>query len=133
MRAEALEGGHPGAIAHPCGQGAEQHTPLDEGPGLAPMHILDRSHRQRLAHGSEIDRLAARHARGAGGAGQHPDHLESLRRAVTGHRVIRQHGKSECLQRVADQDRSRFVVGTMTGGAAASQIVIIHGGQVVVN
>ena len=92
------------------------------------MHVLDCSHRQRLPHGCEIYGLAARHATGASGARQHTDHLESLRRAVTRHRVIRQHRKSECLQRIADQYRRRFVVRTVTGGAPASQIVIIHGG-----
>ncbi len=94
VRAETLEGSHPGTIAHPCGQGAEQHASLDESPGLAAMHVLDRSHRERLPHGREINCLTAGHAAGAGRARQHTDHLEPLRRAVAGHRIVRQHGKA---------------------------------------
>ena len=48
-------------------------------------------------------------------------------------RRVRQHFEREHLQRVADQDRGGLVEGAVAGRPAAPQIVVVHGGQVVVH
>ena len=41
--------------------------------------------------------------------------------------------EGEGEQRVAGEDRGRLVIGDVDGGAAAAQIVVVHGGKVVVD
>ena len=57
------------------------------------------------------------------------------RRAAGGdrRRRVRQHFEGARLQRVAGEDRGGFVEGAMAGGPAAAQVVVVHGGQVVVH
>ena len=47
--------------------------------------------------------------------------------------VLRQDFECQHLQRIAGEDRGRFVEGAVRGRAAAAQVVVIHGRQVVVN
>jgi hypothetical protein len=45
----------------------------------------------------------------------------------------RQNLKRQCLQSIARQDGGRFVEGPMAGRTAASQVIVVHGGQIVVH
>ncbi len=128
-----LQGCELTAAAHTGRQGSEQHAALDERAGLATVHVLDGADRQLLSHCGQIDRLAARHAPGAGGADEDAQHLEAHFGAHAVHGLVREHRKAECLQRIAHQDRGRFIVGAMTGWSAAPHIVIVHRGQVIVH
>ena len=47
--------------------------------------------------------------------------------------ALREHFEGARLQRVADEDRGGFIEGAMAGGAAAAQVVVVHGRQVVVH
>ncbi len=47
--------------------------------------------------------------------------------------LVDQDGKSEIMQAIARQDRSRFVEGAMHGRLAASHVVIVHGRQIVMH
>ena len=61
------------------------------------MHVLDGADRQLLSHGGQIDRLAARHARGAGGANEDAQHLEAHFGAHAVHGLVREHRKERVL------------------------------------
>ena len=45
----------------------------------------------------------------------------------------RQDRESERLQRIADENGGRFIIGAMAGGAAAAQIIIVHRRQIIVH
>ena len=68
--------------------------------------------------------------------------LASLSRSIKRRRTAGEAGsagsrasnlKGEGLQRVADQDRRRLVVGLVAGRAPAAQVVVVHGRKVVVH
>ncbi len=46
---------------------------------------------------------------------------------------LRQHFEGARLQRIAGEDGGGFIEGAMTGRAAASQIIVVHGRQVIVH
>ena len=46
---------------------------------------------------------------------------------------LRQHFEGACLQRVAGENGRGFVERAMTGRATTAQVVVIHGGQIVVH
>jgi hypothetical protein len=86
---------------------------------------------QRLADRSQVDRLAASHAAGAAGVSEQGNHFELPTRLVewlAGEKL-----ESQRLQAVADQQGGWFVEFNMAGRAAATQHVVVHARQVVMN
>ena len=77
LSAEVFQGGKFRAAGEAGCERTEQHTALDERPGLATVHVLDVRDAEPLAYGGKVDRLPAGHAAGAGGGGQHADHLQT--------------------------------------------------------
>ena len=59
--------------------------------------------------------------------------LRTRSRSAGERRIGGQHLECQRLQRIPGQDRRRLVELTMNGGAAAPQIVVVHGRQVVVD
>ncbi len=96
------------------------------------MHQLDVFRIARAAGGLEVDGLAACHAGKPDGVGEHGQHAHPNRiRKRVGLRG--EHCEGQRLQRVAGQDRRAFIERTVTGRPSASQVVIVHRGQVVVD
>src|SRR5882672_8004278 len=111
----------------------EPHARLDECAGLELVHGLELRDRELAADGGEIDRLAARHASGAAGIGQHVDHSRA-RLGVDPHRLVaRENLEREDLQGVAYQNGGRLIEGAVTGRTAAPEVVVIHGREVIVD
>jgi len=48
-------------------------------------------------------------------------------------RRIGQHLERLRQQRIAGKNGGGFVIGAVTGGLAAAQIIVIHGGKVIMN
>jgi len=85
-----------------------------------------------LARELEIDGLAAGHAARADGIGEYLQHFQSCC-GGNSRGCLGQHFEGARLQGIAGEDRRCFVERAMTGGPAAAQIVVVHGGQVVVH
>ena len=94
------------------------------------MHAFQVGQGLHLAGGLDVQRLAAAHARGAGGGAQgaQPGHAQ-----FGGDRGFGEDLESQRLQGIAGEDRGGFVEGDVHGGPAATQRVIVHGRQVVVH
>ena len=88
--------------------------------------------RQRLAFRRHVDHLAAGHAARAGGVRQRQHQLAAGLRVGMGV-GLGQDLEGAGLQGVAGQDGGGFVEGAVGAGLAAAQIVVVHGGQVVVH
>ena len=96
------------------------------------MHELELRQRERLAGRLQIDLLPTRHAARAGRERQRLHHVE-LRARVVGQPVLGEQLEGERLQRIADQQRGRFVVLHVHGRLAAPEHVIVHARHVVVH
>ena len=83
--------------------------------------------------GGEIERLAARHAAGAGCARKAQHELRLGLRQAGPVASLAMMSKAKVKQAVARQDRGRLVEGAVHGGLATAQIVVVHGRQVVVD
>ncbi len=84
------------------------------------------------AFGGEVEHLAADHAAQSGRARQRADQFD----ADAGIRMglaARQDVESEGQQPVAGEDRGRFVEFLVRGRLSAPQIVVVHGGQIVMD
>ncbi len=95
------------------------------------MHLLEGGLGELVANGGEVYRLAADHALGTSGLGENGDHAQLLPRRQP--RRLCQHAESLREQGIANQDGRCLVVGLVAGGAAAAQVVVIHGGKIVVH
>ena len=105
----------------------------DQRAGLAAMNALEAALVDALTLGGHVERLAADHAGGSRGAREPREHFD-LRLWSGGELGIRgEHLERERLQRVAGEDRRRFVELPVRRGTAAPQIVVVHRGQVVVH
>ena len=82
--------------------------------------------------GLEIEALAADHAGGTASLRKPRDQLRAHGRVGMCLRPG-EHGEGQRQQRVAGQDRGPLVEGLVHGGPAAAQVVVVHGGQVVVH
>ncbi len=80
----------------------------------------------------EVEGLAAGHAADPGRTGKAQDQRGSDRRVRMG-RLVGHYVERIGQQRVAGQDRGGLVERDMGGRAAAPQVVVVHGGQVVVD
>ncbi|MNN44175.1 hypothetical protein D3C81_1584530 [compost metagenome] len=95
------------------------------------MHLFQLRQGQGQADAVEVDRLAAAHARGTRGVRQHLEHGHLPRRR-NGRAVGQQHERLR-LQRVADQQGRRFIVGDVHGGLATAQGIVIHARHVIMH
>ena len=95
------------------------------------MQAFELFPRQRRAGARHVQGLAAAHAGGAGGVRQRrqPGHAQRMRRAG----LFGEQAEGLGLQRIAGEDGGGFVVGHVHGRAAAAQVVVVHGRQVVMN
>ena len=93
--------------------------------------MLDRFPGEFLALGLEIDRLAAGHADRAASAGQESDEFDAS--AVACRIEIGKYLKRQRLQGVRGENRRGFVERPVYGRLPAPQVVVVHGGQVVVH
>ncbi len=110
--------------AHPC-RGREQRA------RLATMDGTDARQRRGMSRRGEIEGLAAHHAGLARGAGQLADGGERAPRRHGGRGGHEAEGLGE--ERVAHQDRDALAEDAMAGGAPAAQVVVVHGGEIVVH
>jgi hypothetical protein len=97
------------------------------------MHTFQFGDIQLLAHCRQVNRLPAGHTAGAGRQRQRIDHAQARGRVDAVNEAIGQHLKGERLQCVARQYCGGFSKGTMTTGFASPQVIVIHGGQVIVD
>ncbi len=96
------------------------------------MHILDLGDIQLSALGRQIDGLSAGHAERAAGLAQDIDQRQADGRSGGQRGVACEQLERQRLQRVADQYGGRLVEGLVAGRPAAPQIIVIHGGKIVV-
>ena len=82
--------------------------------------------------GLEIEALSADHAGGARGGGKSAHQSRPDVRVCVG-LGARQQPKATVSKRIAGEDRRPFVEGVVHGGLAPAQVIIVHGGQVVVH
>ena len=97
------------------------------------MNALEAALVDALALGGHVERLAADHARGSRSAREPGEDLDLCLRSTPRARVGGEHLERERLQRVAGEDRRRFVELPVSRRAAAPQIVVVHRRQVVVH
>lgn len=103
-----------------------------EGAGLHRLKGDDVLLLRLLPLGGQIERLTADHAARTGGTGkgQHQRHLLAV-----GERCLGRGDDVEGngLKRIAGQNGSCLVIGDVHGRLAASHVVVIHGGQIIVD
>ena len=105
----------------------------EEGAGLEALQGYGLFKRCRVAClGFEVEHLAADHALGARGMGQHGDQFAAHLRVRVGFRCA-QNLERVGQEPVAGEDRGCLGKGDMGGRLAAAQIVVVHGGQVVMD
>ena len=115
------------------GHRGHEHRGADQCAGLAFMHVLDLPRLEPAAGRGEVECLAARHARRSARAREQADHLDARRIGDARHRLVREQVEGEHLQRVAGEDRRRLVERPVRRRPAATQVVVVHRGQVVVD
>ena len=112
-----------------------QHTHLhrdtNQRPGLMDVDVLQLHQIERGALGLQIHRLTADHAARPTGAGERRHHSHARLGAQP--RRLGQGLEGQRLERVAGQDRRRLVEGAMTGRTPATQVVVVHRRQIVVD
>jgi len=113
-------------------QRTEQHAGPDQGTGLAPVHLLEAGGVSGAAGRIEVECLPAGHALRSDGLGQHDQHLQFCtlgepRRAACEHR------EGQSLQGITGQYRGPFIEGAVAARAPATQIVVVHRRQVIMN
>ena len=122
----------PVLFAHSCDDCAGLAGETNEGAGL---HALQQAHAtlvRRINFGRKVEGLSSRHAADTGRPGKGSDQCD-----LCGGRKSRFRScddvERHCLERVACKYRRGLVEGAVHGRATAPQIVVIHGGQVVVD
>jgi hypothetical protein len=95
------------------------------------VHVFELGHGEGLAHGLEVDRLPARHPARSRSRREELHHLK-LRLRVVRELILAQQLEREALQRVAHQQRRRFVVFDVAGRLAAPEDIVVHARQIVV-
>lgn len=76
--------------------------------------------------------MAAHHAAQAGGGGERRHKLDAHARVGVG-LLARQQIERQCQQAVANKDGGRLVKGFVRGRPPPPQIVVVHGGKIIVN
>ena len=115
----------------PAKDSAGDHADANERAGLGAMNGFDQLGRGLEVFAFEVEHLAADHALdGADGVGDEADDLDGC-----GGRAVEagEHFKGAGLQRVAGEDGDGFAKDHVAGGLAAAQVVVVEGGQVVVD
>ena len=101
----------------------------------ARLHALKAAHvglRQRRRLCRQIERLPARHPVPAGRSRQFADKT-AAQAGIGMRRWIRKNIEGRRQQRIARKNGCRLIKGDMDGRLAASEIIIVHGGQVVMD
>ena len=96
------------------------------------VHILQFRQRHALADGPDIERLSPGHAPGTARLRQYAHHFQldpGGQVRIGPAEQFEGHG----LERIAHEHGGGFVVGAVAGGLAAPQVVVVHGGQIVVH
>jgi hypothetical protein len=119
-----LRGPGPGQL------GAGAQGDADQGRRLVAMDELQRVPRHGLALGLDVHDLPAHHAPRSGGPGHGAHHLADHAR-VSGTGGDQLEGQGE--ERVAGQDGHGFAEHLVIGQPAPPVVVVVHGGQVVVD
>ena len=96
------------------------------------VDVFERLEINILALALQVDHLAAHQPRSTGGQAQLPHHLQQLLGRHAG-AAQRHHFKGAGEQGIARQDRVGLAVHLVIGGPAAAQIVVVHGGQIVMD
>ncbi len=110
---------------------------MQERAGLHRLHgddefFLARRHGAEPALGGEIEHLPAGHAAETRAARKLAHQRDPHRRIGMGF-LARENVEGKGEQRVAGEDRGRIVIGTMQRRTAATQIVVVHRRQVVMD
>src|SRR4051794_24762121 len=93
------------------------------------MNVLQLVERERLVLRRHVEDLPTDHSRGAGGAGEFENQLRRDARVGVARQKLERHRD----HRVAGEDGDRFAEDFVVGGTAAAKVVVVHGGQVVVD
>ena len=130
MRPKTIEAGDVVGVGSGV-DAAGDDADADEGAGLGAVDGFDQLGGGLEVFAFEIEHLAADHAvDGADGVGDEADDLHGGRgRAVE----AGEHFKGAGLEGVAGKDGDGFAEGDVAGGLAAAQVVVVEGGQVVVD
>ena len=112
-------------------QGTEQDGARISAPVFRCVHQFEFGLGQRLANRRQIDRLAAGHAAGAGGVAS--TRTISIWRTGIEPLLAARSLEGQRLQAVADQQRGRLCRIRHGRSAAATQHIVVHAGQVVVD
>lgn len=132
VAAGAAESRHGGGIGvgH---EAAEGEGGLDHGGGFAEVDEFEGGGVRRGGgvFGEEVGHLAADEAATAGGIGQLAD--QGVGEKGMGGVGFGEEGEGVGQEGVADEEGGGFVVGAVDGGAAATEVVVIHAGEVVMD
>src|SRR5579885_1883616 len=112
--------------------GSEAHARAQQRAGFRAVDSFEQTGARALALAFEIVHLAGDHAsRGARRSGQLLHEAHAPARVHFGR--FRQDLESQRQKRVAGQDGNRFAKGLMTSGAAAAEVIVVKGRQIVMN
>ena len=112
-------------------QARRHHGRVDKRTGFFLRTYPRALRRRAIVLCQQVDRLSALHSDRAAGVGdEFHDLYADIARYVP---YPGKHGESERLQSVGREYRRCFVVFAVHGGHPAPQVVVVHGGQVVVN
>ena len=104
----------------------------DQRAGLERLQPRDGRQVEARLFGFQVHHLPAGHARGASGARQLGDQLDADI-GIGMRRFGRHHFERQRVERIAGEDRGRFIPRLVYGGLAAAQVVVVHRRQVVVD
>ena len=97
--------------------------------GLEAVYFLKLVEREGLVFAFDVERLAADHSCGAGGGGEFFDERGNR----IGRRVGGEGFEGEGGHGVAGENGERFAEDFVIGGLAAAEVIIVHGGEIVVD
>ena len=131
--AECVQPGQ-GPVGPTSDEGAARNGGRDQGAGLQIVEFLELVGGKHAAFGGDVPHLAFNHAGMAGGPGyQDHDLGPQTRLLALSQGLLGQDLKGVGQQRIPRQYGRCFVKGFVAGRFAASQVVIIHGRQIIVN
>ncbi|MNO76868.1 hypothetical protein D3C76_679550 [compost metagenome] len=97
-----------------------------------PVHVFERLLIELQADRAKVDGLAADHARRTRRQGQRTDHLQADLGVGIAQARVEQGAERQALQAIAGEDRAGFIEFFVRSRLATTQIVVVHGRQIVV-
>ncbi|MCY1450678.1 hypothetical protein D9M71_675040 [compost metagenome] len=97
------------------------------------MHVFQRLLIELQADRAQVDGLAADHARRACRQCQRTDHLQADLGVGIAQARVEQGAERQALQPIAGEDRAGFIEFLVRSRLAATQVVVVHGRQIVVH